>query len=621
MAELLAILVPALGHALLHSLWQVALIGLVAALALHALRGARPQSRYAVACLALLACVLAPLATLLAQLAATAYQPIFVAPSSNAGVLPTDANLFSALAHATLQFDAFLPWIVALWAAGTCVMSLRMAVGLAWIRRLRHTPQPAAQAAWQARVDAMAARFGLRRGVALRLIDTLDSPVSAGWWRPAVLLPVALLNRMPTESIEALLAHELAHIRRHDYLVNLLQNAIEALLFHHPVTWWLSRRIRIEREQIADQLAADVTGAPRRLASALFELSELSARPRIRHAPTHAISHLAQAAHGGQLMSRIEHLVAPARRAQPGARIVFPLLGLAAACIASYAYAQIGKPDPAATPGDHAVQVSRAPGASSRDSFALVRKGGGDVTMWGPDDDMASLEAAKRAVGGDFLWFQRAGKAYVVTDPALFERARQAWRESDALGEQMETLGGKMEVHGKKMETLGQRMEQLTPKPELSAKTHQAMREMDALAGQQQALAQQQQALAEEQRTAARGDAPNAAAQRRLAEQMQALAVKQQALAEKQAHLHAQQEAEMQLETERFEAQARPMEALSREMELASKPMEALGKRMEVLGRKHEAAAEQAARELSGLISEALAKDLAKPVPARTPAQ
>src|SRR5687768_9163998 len=182
MAEFLATFIPALGHALLHSLWQVALIGLFAALALHALRDARPQARYAVACIALLACVLVPLATLLAQLAATAYAPSFAGPRINAGAQPSDANPLFVLAPATPQFDAALPWIVALWAAGTCVMSLRMAMGLAWIRRLRHTPQPAAHAAWQARVDAMAARFGLRRGIALCLIDTLDSPVSDGGW-------------------------------------------------------------------------------------------------------------------------------------------------------------------------------------------------------------------------------------------------------------------------------------------------------------------------------------------------------------------------------------------------------------------------------------------------------
>ena len=619
MAEFLAIFVPALGHALLHSLWQVALIGLVSALALHALRDARPQARYAVAACALLACVLVPFATLVAQLAETAYVPSLAGVRIETGVHASGPDALFDVVRGASKFDAALPWIVALWAAGTCGMSLRMAMGLAWIRRLRQTPQVASHATWQGRLDVLSARFGLRRDVALRLVDGIDSPVAAGWLRPVVLLPIALVNRMPVASIEALLAHELAHIRRHDYLVNLLQNAVEALLFYHPVTWWLSRRIRIEREQIADRLAAEVTGAPRRLAFALSELSELSALDRIRPS-----LHLAQAAHGGQLMSRIELLVRPARHPHTGARIVFPLLGLVAACIASYAYAQIGKPDPVAKPGSDAMQASRPDRNAARDSFAVVRKGDSGITTWGPDGDenMASLQAARRSPGGDFLWFMRAGRAYVVTDPALFDRARQAWRESDALGQQMEVLGSQMDVHGKKMEALGRRMEQLTPQPPSSTEARKAMHDVEALAGQQQALARQQQALAERQREAARGDGDaDAAAQQRLAKDMQTLAAKQQALADQQRRLQEQQASVMKLEAERLEAQHRPLEALGREMELASKPMEALGKQMEALGRKHEVAAEQAARELSKLISEALDRNLAKPVPTRTPAQ
>ena len=149
-----------------------------------------------------------------------------------------------------------------------------------------------------------------------------------------VLLPTALLARMPVALVEALLAHELAHVRRHDYLVNLLQGAVEAMLFHHPVTWWLSHRIRIEREQIADQLAAEAIGEPRRLALALSELSD-----SLSSTPTERLPALALAAHGGHLMSRIEQLVRPALRRNHAGRIAFPLLGLAVAGIALIAHA------------------------------------------------------------------------------------------------------------------------------------------------------------------------------------------------------------------------------------------------------------------------------------------
>ena len=104
--------------------------------------------------------------------------------------------------------------------------------------------------------------------------------MTAGWFKPVLLVPANLVTGMPPDLLEALLAHELAHVRRHDYLVNLLQFAAEILLFFHPTVWWLSRRIRIERERIADDMAAALIGQPRRLA--LPERLEPGRRRRAR---------------------------------------------------------------------------------------------------------------------------------------------------------------------------------------------------------------------------------------------------------------------------------------------------------------------------------------------------
>ncbi|GAB3352819.1 M56 family metallopeptidase [Lysobacter tyrosinilyticus] len=614
MTEFPATLMTALGHALLHFLWQGVLIGSLAALALQALRAARPQVRYAAACFALLACVLAPLGTFIVQLAAASPEPLFGAAHAAPLVIaaPQAHGALFGFVPASEKYNAYLPWIVALWAAGASVMSLRIAMGLVWIQRLRNTPQGELQATWQSRLDAIAVHFGLSRGVALRLVDNLDTPVSAGWWRPVVLLPVGLLTRMPTDLIEALLAHELAHIRRHDYLVNLLQNAVEALLFYHPVTWWLSRRIRAEREQIADQLAAEVVCAPRRLAVALYELSEI---PR-----THPTLHLAQAARGGQLMSRIEQLIRPTRRAHPSARIVFPLLGLAAACIATFTYAQTTRPQQQTVAAAASVKQPVVKEAVKQhvhlskpqhESFAYVPTDGDSIMLWGSTDDLPAIKAAKHYAPGDYLWANRGGKNYVVTDPAMLTRARESWREAEAIGQQMEALSGQMQVHSKKMEALGTRMQELSPEHELSAESQAAQRAAVDLARQQAALARQQLDLAGQQL-----DAQNdTEQQQRLSREQDALSAKQDALASQQDR-HA---AILEAEAKRLEASTAPMEALSKEMESASKPLEALGKQMEALGAKHEKVTEQAERELSALVSEALAKGLAKPAPVVAP--
>jgi D-alanyl-D-alanine endopeptidase (penicillin-binding protein 7) len=167
--------------------------------------------------------------------------------------------------------------------------------------------------------------------VRLRVVDGLASPITAGWWRPVVLVPASLVAGMPPQLLEALLAHELGHVRRHDYLVNLLQNVIETLLFYHPAVWWLSRRIRAEREQIADDFAARHLGEPRRLALALSELEKLQ----------FSSHHLAQAANGGDLMARIRRLLRPDVQALNW-KAAIPVLGLAVVCAAS-AHAPAGQ--------------------------------------------------------------------------------------------------------------------------------------------------------------------------------------------------------------------------------------------------------------------------------------
>src|SRR5688572_5215042 len=132
MAELLAPLVPVLGRALLHFVWQGAVIGLIAAFVLLLLRNAKPQARYAVACVALLACVLVPLANVIALL--TNATDAVLPATGTASIRPAAVFALPAdgIATWTGHFETALPWIVALWAAGASVLSMRMAMGVAW---------------------------------------------------------------------------------------------------------------------------------------------------------------------------------------------------------------------------------------------------------------------------------------------------------------------------------------------------------------------------------------------------------------------------------------------------------------------------------------------------------
>jgi hypothetical protein len=124
-------------------------------------------------------------------------------------------------------------------------------------------------------------------------------PTVIGWLRPVVLLPIASLSGLTTQQIEMILAHELAHIRRHDFIVNLMQAVVETLLFYHPAVWWISQRIRVEREHCCDDVAVAMFGDPLQYARALTRFEEL------RLDPAHALL----AANGGSLLTRIRRLV------------------------------------------------------------------------------------------------------------------------------------------------------------------------------------------------------------------------------------------------------------------------------------------------------------------------
>ncbi|WP_193727978.1 M56 family metallopeptidase [Paraburkholderia franconis] len=311
--------VQALGWALVHFVWQGALIGMATALSLRLLRGASPRSRYALLCVSLLLCLGVPVLDV--------YRGIETV-SRTSGWLPMTGShvALTINSRASLAIQAVLPWLVAAWLVGVAAMSCRLAAGLLWVRRLGRAFPDWPDTHWQNCVSALAARCGVSRSVTLRVAAQLSGPLTIGWWRPLVLVPAALLARMPPDLFEAVLAHEVAHIKRADYLVNLLQSVIEALLFYHPAVWWLSRQIRIERECLADQIAAALIQNPRRLALALEQLDILQST-NAEYTP------VAQSAQGGHLLDRIKRLCQPAPSATNwAARVPAIAFGLVALC-------------------------------------------------------------------------------------------------------------------------------------------------------------------------------------------------------------------------------------------------------------------------------------------------
>ena len=614
-------LIRALGMGLLHSLWQCALIGALAWLALRTLRHASPQARYVVACAALAACVLWPAAEVFRQLS-MATAPTFdmsttVAPPRDIASMVAAFVAPDRPAGLRAIVEAALPWLVAIWAAGACLMLLRLAGGLSWVHRLQRDTldigDDVESQLWQTRLDRLAQRFGLS-GVRLAVFDDTGGPLSTGFLRPMVLVPASLLARMPVDMLEALLAHELAHIRRHDYLANLLQRAAEALLFHHPVVWWLSQRIRHEREQAADMLAASITGEPRRLALALYELDRFSSERNDSPIPT-----LAQAAHGGHLMSRIQSLLRTERRVSPGAAAI-PVIGLAVACIACFAYAQSTQTATPVAPVASAPKVTvgtltaAAVAASPKtteerthETYAFVSADNDRLSMSGDSSDVDEIRETRSRVDGDFLWFRRDGKAYVLRDAATVERMRALWAKNAGREAEMNALSERMQAESEKIEAIGSRIEAVASLGGETPRMREAIGKVEALAEQQNTLAHQQAELATTIATRAAEDRSDAGAEAR----MKALDAQMEALEKQMRAL----ENAIDVEAEKMEASLAPLAAMEKEMQAAAAPMEALGAKMEALGAEHEREMARIDRQIRAEIDRAMSAGLASPAP------
>lgn len=290
--------VTAIGWALLNFLWKGALIGAVAVVLLRLLPTAACRQRYLMLCLAQLSCLASVLLEAGLSIAMT---------TASTGAGHGLAGMIGSLPFSIFLTSA-MPWLVACWSVGVIAMGARLASGLYWSRNIA-VQTGAAPTRWQACASSLAICCGVRRPVLLRVAHGNHGPLTTGWWRPVIIVPGAIFLSMPPQMLEALLAHEIAHIKCLDYLINLLQNAIEALLFFHPVVWWLSRHIRMERELIADDLAGTLTGEPRQLALALERLSQCQTRDNTVGVSLQAAS--------GELLERVKRLARPSTRIPP----------------------------------------------------------------------------------------------------------------------------------------------------------------------------------------------------------------------------------------------------------------------------------------------------------------
>lgn len=316
----------ALGWMVLHSLWQGMLIAIITGVVLIALRHRTAQLRYLAANLGLFAVVLTAVLTFLYYsrpdaLGGTGEFPapveVIIAPNmqieyqENIAVLEeleelkkleelTEIDLESAAELAVeaplppspagsagtfswqnvqAYFNQHLPFIVGLWILGVALFLLRMLSSVSYVYYLKGRMNFPADEYWLDLLDDMIRKIGLDKTVTLVESALVRTPQVVGYLKPVILFPLGMINKLPPSEVEAILAHELAHIMRHDHLLNVLQSMVETLFYYHPGVWWISAQIRTERESASDERAIQVTGDALTYAQALVTVQEMGFLP------------------------------------------------------------------------------------------------------------------------------------------------------------------------------------------------------------------------------------------------------------------------------------------------------------------------------------------------------
>ncbi len=212
----------------------------------------------------------------------------------------TASLLGSAFSHSMFATSdvRWLSWLVIFWVFGVALLSLRIFGG--WYAGdspcRRHTaPLPASLLT---RCQHLCGQLAVSQSVRFFQPALVNVPTVVGWLRPVVLIPTAALLRLTPSQLEAVIIHEIAHVRRLDVLANIIQMGVETVLFYHPAVWWISHRIRVEREHCCDDVAVSLTGDALGYAKVLATLEELRGLPEP-----------ALAANGGLLKQRILRLL------------------------------------------------------------------------------------------------------------------------------------------------------------------------------------------------------------------------------------------------------------------------------------------------------------------------
>lgn len=302
-------LINALGWTLVHSLWQGAAAAVGLALVMIFMRKYRSQTRYYIGVMTIILVLAMAVVTFVSIYTGEAAGAVIAGQSPGTAALITGTvemeESGSILVFFKHYFNRHLPLLVTAWLLGILVLVLRFAGGFIYNQRVKVYRTRPLSKTWQNRLEAICRGIGIQKSVQLVESALVKMPMTIGHLKPVILFPLGLVTGLPRDQVEALLAHELAHISRRDYLVNIVQNLVDIIFFYHPGVRWISSHVRAERENCCDDIAVSVSGDSLNFAKALTNIQVTG----------HGLKHIepAVAASGKRygLLARVKRLLSP----------------------------------------------------------------------------------------------------------------------------------------------------------------------------------------------------------------------------------------------------------------------------------------------------------------------
>ena len=285
----------AIGWMVIHSLWQATAIAIISGIIALVVRQKSPQLRYWIHNAALLGVLIAAMVTFCMyydfskEVGQTIFVPENMEAATNAPVFVAnnqssiDNTQSEPLSMEGLQmyFNRNIYLIVTVWIMGVALFILKLLGGISYVYYLRSRLNFPADEYWLDMVETLGEKAGVKRSMELVESALVRSPLIVGHLKPMILFPIGAINKLNTKEVEAILAHEIAHILRNDYIFNIIQSVIEALFYFHPAVWWISANIRTERENSCDDMALKFAGNKLLLAKTLVQLQEYATTPAL----------------------------------------------------------------------------------------------------------------------------------------------------------------------------------------------------------------------------------------------------------------------------------------------------------------------------------------------------